>query len=637
MAASLPPGRRRRRPRRGSLERPVNGRLYRGAYLFTAVPLLLLAFTISSPAPLPTPALPETFDTGAALALARSLARDYPDRAPGTRGAGDRLPLSGAATWFEQALAPYGLTLSARSWTQEVPGRGRVQLTNIAGVVQGQSRAAILVTAHRDDLGTSPGADDDASGTAVLIELARSYAEPAGSKNAGRVLPAHTLIFLSTDGGSYGGLGTAHFLASSPERRNIVSAVNLDALAGPGPPALEIAGDRPRSPSPTLVATAAAEIAAQTGSEPAHVDLLGQLIDLGFPFTLYDQGQFLAAGIPAVTLTTGGDRPPAAFGDDVLQTRRLAEMGEAAQGLLGSLDQDVALAATTASDVWVGGRTIRGWAIELLLVALLIPFAAAVVDLYALCRRNRVAFAPALRALRSRLWFWLFAGAVFTCFRLLGAWPGGPALPPNPASALARRWPVLALLALLALLGAGWAVARRRLAVRRRVTAEEQLAGYLVALVALLLVALLAAASNPFALLFLLPALHTWLWLPQLRIARAPVRVALFLLGLAGPALVLASLAWRFGLGLDAPWYLLELVANGYVTTLPVAIALAATASACQLAAVSAGRYAPYPHASERGPRGPLRERVRGVARATRSHRRALALRRGASEPYSAR
>ena len=52
-----------------------------------------------------------------------------------------------------------------------------------------------------------------------------------------------------------------------------------------------------------------------------------------------------------------------------------------------------------------------------------------------------------------------------------------------------------------------------------------------------------------------------WLWLPQVRIARPPVRIALFLAGLAGPAIVVCSLAWRFGLGLDAPWYLLELVA----------------------------------------------------------------------------
>ena len=52
MAAPKPPVRRRRRPRRGSLARPVNGSLYRAAFLVAAPALVLLAVTIASPAPL---------------------------------------------------------------------------------------------------------------------------------------------------------------------------------------------------------------------------------------------------------------------------------------------------------------------------------------------------------------------------------------------------------------------------------------------------------------------------------------------------------------------------------------------------------------------------------------------------------
>ena len=160
----------------------------------------------------------------------------------------------------------------------------------------------------------------------------------------------------------------------------------------------------------------------------------------------------------------------------------------------------------------------------------------------------------------------MFAGVVFTCFRLLGAWPTGPARPPDPGTAVAGDWPVLALIGLGAILLLGWALARQRLAARRPVTAEEELAGYTVALVALLVLAIMIAATNAFALLFVLPALHVWLWLPQLRIARAPVRLGLFAAG-ARPARQssLLSLAWRYGLGFDAPWYLLELVGIGYV------------------------------------------------------------------------
>ena len=66
-------------------------------------------------------------------------------------------------------------------------------------------------------------------------------------------------------------------------------------------------------------------------------------------------------------------------------------MGRAAQELLGSLNQGVELAQKTTSYVWVGGRIVRGWAIELVLIALLVPFLIAIVDLYALCRRYRIA------------------------------------------------------------------------------------------------------------------------------------------------------------------------------------------------------------------------------------------------------
>jgi hypothetical protein len=171
-------------------------------------------------------------------------------------------------------------------------------------------------------------------------------------------------------------------------------------------------------------------------------------------------------------------------------------------------------------------------------------------------------------------------------------------------------------------IGAGWLLSRRRLLPRRAIHPEEQLAGHVVALSALLILALLVVATNPFALVFVLPALHVWLWLPQFRIARSPVRLALFAVGLLGPAIALASLAWRFGLGFDAPWYLLELVGIGYVKTFAFAIALAGAAATAQLAMLAGGRYAPYPDARERGPRGPIREVVRVVALAAGAGRR---------------
>ena len=603
----------------------MNGRLYRGAFLLVSLPLLLLAFTVTRPVPLPKPLLPVAFDQTAALTLTRDLATQYPDRIPGSSGA------LRAAGWFADQLAPFGFTTSKEIWYETIPGLGRVQLDNLTAVAAGQSPSAsvIVVMAHRDDTGTGPGANDNASGTAALIELARAYAQPHTEAQAS-VQSAHTIVFLSTDGGAFGGLGAARFIKFSPYRRRIVAVLNLDAIAGRGAPRLELAGDRPRSPSPTLVATAVARIDGQTSSQPQQPGFFEQLVDLGFPLTLYEQGPFIAAGVAAVTLTTGGDRPPPAFGDSAgrLNRGRLAEMGRAAQELLGSLNQGVELAPKTTSYVWVSGRIVRGWAIELVLVALLVPFLIAIVDLYALCRRYRLELLPAVLALRSRLGFWVFAGLVFTCFRLLGAWPAGPARPPDPATTAAGDWPVTTLVAFGLILGCGWLIARPSLVPRRNVTAAEQLAGHVVALVTLGLVGLLVVATNPFALLFVLPALHIWLWLPQLRIARPPVRIALFVAGLAGPAIVVASLAWRFGLGFDAPWYLLELVALRYLKAPTVVIALAGAAAAAQLATAGAGRYTPYPQAWERGPRGPVRELVRIVVLGIRARRRASELAR---------
>ena len=239
----------------------------------------------------------------------------------------------------------------------------------------------------------------------------------------------------------------------------------------------------------------------------------------------------------------------------------------------------------------------------MILVALLVPYAVAVIDLYARCRRQRISLLAGGRALRSRLLFWLFAGLVFTCFRLLGAWPAGSARPPNPATAVADDWPVPALVTLsdpAGRVGAHTGAPRRAAAG----DAEEELAGYTVALLELLAVALLITATNPFALIFALPALNIWLWLPQIRIARAPVRLTLFALGLIGPALLVFSLAWRYGLGLDAPWYLLELVGVGYVR--PSRLRSRSPAPRRRPARrVASGRYAPYPPQRPRD-RGPV-------------------------------
>src|SRR5437867_3830945 len=151
MAPSLPPVRQRRRPRRGSLERPVDGRLYRTASLVVVLPLVLAAFTFRQPVALQAPPLPPTFDAKSTARLAASLANDYPDRTPGSSGA------LGAASWLRSELEPYGLTMRTDTWSADVPGIGQARLQNVWVVAEGASRDVIVVMAHRDDIGVGPG------------------------------------------------------------------------------------------------------------------------------------------------------------------------------------------------------------------------------------------------------------------------------------------------------------------------------------------------------------------------------------------------------------------------------------------------------------------------------------------------
>jgi hypothetical protein len=141
--------------------------------------------------------------------------------------------------------------------------------------------------------------------------------------------------------------------------------------------------------------------------------------------------------------------------------------------------------------------------------------------------------------------------------------------------------------------GSAWLVAREGLLPRGPVRDEEELGGYAAALLALGILALVVVALNVYALLLLLPSLHAWLWLPHVRTRPPWVRVAVLLLGFAGPLFLLASLAGRFGLGTDAPLYLLTLVAIGYVGPAAVVVTLAWAAAAAQLTAAVTHRYAP--------------------------------------------
>ncbi|MEZ5315888.1 MAG: M20/M25/M40 family metallo-hydrolase [Vicinamibacterales bacterium] len=102
---------------------------------------------------------------------------------------------------------------------------------NIVSTLRGTTDPDLIyvVSSHFDSVAVGPGADDDTSGTAALLEAARML--------AGTPLPA-TVVFASFTGEEAGLLGSRHFVQVVHDAGwNIVGALNNDMIgwAGEGP------------------------------------------------------------------------------------------------------------------------------------------------------------------------------------------------------------------------------------------------------------------------------------------------------------------------------------------------------------------------------------------------------------------
>ena len=584
--------------RQGSVARPISGRLYRLAWTLVLVPLAILALGVTEPSPLSAPSLPASFNAEAALADAETFSSRFPDRIPG--GAGSIQ----SAAWVADQMTAAGLTVEQVSFEADLAGLGRRQLINVVGSLpprkSGRSSRTIVVVAHRDNDGLSPGTLDNATGTAVLLQIARQI---------GTTSLDHTLVFVSLDGASTGNAGAVELAASggnsdslfSPSRA--LAVVNLDTLGVRGQARITFGGDGSSFASPVLVATADARVVDTTDSRARVPGAFMQLLLLAAPVTLTDEAPLVEAGISAVTLSTADDEPlpPDANRPGQIDLQALRDVGAAAQSLVGTLDGAADVASGTAAYVYLGGRALRGWAIALTLLAGLLPVIVATVDLLARCRRRRLNITPGLRSLRSRIGvtIWLTAAVyLLAALDVLPSGTGGRALRPDlPA---ATTWDIAALVT-LGLFGLfGYAFAWPRLRARPETDDGAALAGHAAAMIALCVAALATAFVNPFALIFVLPSLHAWLWLPQLRDRPAGLQLALYLVGFVGPGLFVLSLISRFNLGVDSLWYALTLVSTRTIA-IPLVLLLAVwCACAMQIGAVLVRRYAPYPAQAKR-------------------------------------
>ena len=108
--------------------------------------------------------------------------------------------------------------------------------TNVVGVLEGTSKKAeaIVFSAHHDHVGRRldgdvfNGADDNASGTAGLLELAEAFAQ-------GGPRPERSLVFLSVSGEELG-LWGSDWYASHPTwpLERITADINIDMIGRPG-------------------------------------------------------------------------------------------------------------------------------------------------------------------------------------------------------------------------------------------------------------------------------------------------------------------------------------------------------------------------------------------------------------------
>lgn len=119
--------------------------------------------------------------------------------------------LDRAAAWIEQQLKEAGLEVSVQEYNI-----GEATYRNVIGFREGSDKAAgaTILGAHYDAYGDFPGADDNASGVAVLLELARTL--PPERPRKDQYLVAFSTeeppFFATDDMGSY------HFAESLKER-----------------------------------------------------------------------------------------------------------------------------------------------------------------------------------------------------------------------------------------------------------------------------------------------------------------------------------------------------------------------------------------------------------------------------------
>jgi len=186
-----------------------------------------------------------------------------------------------------------------------VTEQARSSSPNVVGVLRGSDpklrNECIVVSAHLDHLGLSEpvngdsinnGAYDNASGTAMMLEVARAFSSL-------KVKPKRSMVFLSVTGEEKGLQGSDYFARNdAPDSLDVMGNVNLDMvlLLRPLTKVIPIGGEH--STFGPLVERAAKLAGLETAPDPLPAEVV---------FVRSDQFSFIKQGVPAVFPVSGND------------------------------------------------------------------------------------------------------------------------------------------------------------------------------------------------------------------------------------------------------------------------------------------------------------------------------------------
>jgi hypothetical protein len=203
-----------------------------------------------------------------------------------------------AAKWLVEEFSGVGLTCHTQEW--EVINYSQwVPLRNVVCELPGQEPGQIVLVAHHDQSpDTIQGADNDGSGIAIMLELARIFAAEAP--------PHYTLVFLSSDGEEYGMLGTRHYIQTHPDLQQVIAGISLDNLGKYFYSGLVMdARGQFRGYGALWLQLLAQEVARSAGDlwVPQINSPLDQILSQAMPVSFMDEGPIVAVGIPSFGFT----------------------------------------------------------------------------------------------------------------------------------------------------------------------------------------------------------------------------------------------------------------------------------------------------------------------------------------------